>query len=318
MPEGALGAFLHNSHSISLALKNAGQNVSNQRGHNADINMRKSTTGMKISTILDHIDSGHMALPEFQRGYVWNRDQVRGLFDSLYKRHPVGGLLVWATESKDAAHRGDGKLAAGVVKLLLDGQQRMTSLYGVVRGKPPNFFDGKERTFTGLRFHLQDEIFSFYQPLKMRDDPLWIDVTDLMQQGMNGLGGFVSSIMSDDKLAPMLGDYTGRLSRLLGIMDVDLHIEEVTGAAMTIDTIVDIFNRLNSGGTKLSKGDLALAKIWGIIYLTESDSNIILRSRRLESCVIQDRAKVIVKVSVSWNCVTSFLMKHQQLSGLKI
>ena len=46
---------------------------------------------MKVSTILDHIDSGHMALPEFQRGYVWNRDQVRGLFDSLYRRHPVGG-----------------------------------------------------------------------------------------------------------------------------------------------------------------------------------------------------------------------------------
>jgi len=46
---------------------------------------------MKISTILDHIDSGHMALPEFQRGYVWNRNQVRGFFDSLYRRHPVGG-----------------------------------------------------------------------------------------------------------------------------------------------------------------------------------------------------------------------------------
>ncbi|WP_213380451.1 DUF262 domain-containing protein [Allochromatium tepidum] len=44
---------------------------------------------MKISTILDHIDNGHMALPEFQRGYVWNRDQVRGLFDSLYRRHPA-------------------------------------------------------------------------------------------------------------------------------------------------------------------------------------------------------------------------------------
>ena len=77
---------------------------------------------MKISTILDHIDSGHMALPEFQRGYVWNRDQVRGLFDSLYRRHPVGGLLVWATESMGATHRGDGVLAPGIVKLLLDGQ----------------------------------------------------------------------------------------------------------------------------------------------------------------------------------------------------
>ena len=60
---------------------------------------------MKISTILDHIDSGHMALPEFQRGYVWNRDQVRALFDSVYRGHPVGGLLVWATESVEASHR---------------------------------------------------------------------------------------------------------------------------------------------------------------------------------------------------------------------
>jgi uncharacterized protein with ParB-like and HNH nuclease domain len=90
---------------------------------------------MKVSTILDHIDSGHMALPEFQRGYVWNRDQVRGLFGSLYRRHPVGMLLVWATEAKTAIHRGDGSLPGGVVKLLLDGQQRMTTLYGVVRGK---------------------------------------------------------------------------------------------------------------------------------------------------------------------------------------
>jgi uncharacterized protein with ParB-like and HNH nuclease domain len=63
---------------------------------------------MKIATILDHIDNGHMALPEFQRGYVWNRDQVRGLFESLYRRHPVGGLLVWATESKTVNERRTG------------------------------------------------------------------------------------------------------------------------------------------------------------------------------------------------------------------
>ena len=80
---------------------------------------------MHIRTILDHIDSGHMALPEFKRGYVWNRDQVRGLFDSLYRRHPIGGLLVWATESRTAVHRGDGQLAAGVVKLLLDDGQKI-------------------------------------------------------------------------------------------------------------------------------------------------------------------------------------------------
>jgi hypothetical protein len=216
---------------------------------------------MKISTILDHVDSGHMALPEFQRGYVWNRDQVRGLFDSLYRRHPVGGLLVWATESKTAAHRGEGQLAAGIVKLLLDGQQRMTSLYGVVRGKPPKFFDGNAQAFSGLRFHLDAESFAFYQPLKMQDDPLWIDVTELMKKGNAGLGEFVARLSARPEHVSKVGDYAGRLSRLLGITDVDRHVEEVTGTDKTLDVVVDIFNRVNSGGTKLSKGDLALAKI---------------------------------------------------------
>ena len=51
---------------------------------------------MKIHTILGQIDLGSMALPEFQRGYVWNRDQVRDLMLSLYRKHPVGSLLTWA------------------------------------------------------------------------------------------------------------------------------------------------------------------------------------------------------------------------------
>jgi len=202
-----------------------------------------------------------MALPEFQRGYVWNRDQVRGLLDSLYRRHPVGGLLVWVTESRTARHRGDGQIAPGIVKLLLDGQQRMTSLYGVVRGKPPKFFDGNPQAFTGLYFNLENETFSFYQPLKMQDDPAWINFTELMQKGTAGLGEFVGRLSLETALAPKIGDYVGRLSRLLGIMDIDLHVEEVTGADKSLGVVVDIFNRVNSGGTKLSKGDLALAKI---------------------------------------------------------
>lgn len=216
---------------------------------------------MKVSTILDHIDNGHMALPEFQRGYVWNREQVRGLFDSLYRRHPVGGLLVWATESRSATHRGDGPLAAGVVKLLLDGQQRMTSLYGVARGKPPKFFDGNAQAFTGLRFHLDQQVFEFYQPIKMRGDPLWIDVSRLMMEGQTGHETLVEQLAEHPEIGIKAVNYSGRISRILGILEIDLHIEEVTGQDKTLDVVVDIFNRVNSGGTKLSKGDLALAKI---------------------------------------------------------
>ena len=94
---------------------------------------------MNLSTILDQIDLGSIALPEFQRGYVWNRDQVRRLMRSLYRGYPVGSLLTWETQTRNADARGDGPLAPGAVKLLLDGQQRITSLYGLVRGEPPAF-----------------------------------------------------------------------------------------------------------------------------------------------------------------------------------
>ena len=213
---------------------------------------------MKIGVILDQIDLGSIALPEFQRGYVWNRDQVRGLMQSLYRGHPVGSLLVWVTPTHVANVRGDQGLPAGFVKLLLDGQQRITSLYGLVRGKAPAFFEGNARAFTDLRFHLGDEVFSFYQPLKMRDDPLWIDVTELLQQGA---GVAVQRFVAEPEYRDRIGGFLNRLNRIDGIKEIDLHIEEVTGGDKTIDVVVDIFNRVNSGGTKLSKGDLALAKV---------------------------------------------------------
>ena len=216
---------------------------------------------MKISTTLDHIDSGSMALPEFQRGYVWNRDQVRGLMDSMYRRHPVGSLLVWVTGSDKAHHRGGGALSPGVVKLLLDGQQRITSLYGIIRGKPPLFFDGNAKSFTGLFFHLDKQEFAFYSPVYMKDDPMWVDVTALMQAGNDGLGAHVAKLAVLPGAAAKVGEYVGRLSAILGIRDIELHAEEVTGADKTIEVVVDIFNRVNSGGTKLSGGDLALAKV---------------------------------------------------------
>lgn len=218
---------------------------------------------MQVSTILDHIDSGHMALPTFQRGFVWNGKQVRELMDSLYRRHPVGSLLVWVTTAGAAATRGAQEPSPGTVRLLLDGQQRMTSLYGIIRGKPPAFLDGDARAFTGLHFHLQNEEFRFHQPSVMNDDPLWIDVSALMQQGDDGVGEHIARLTQAEIPQTDIGDLYGRISRLLGIRTIEFHADEVTGADKTVDVVVDIFNRVNSGGTKLSQGDLALAKIGG-------------------------------------------------------
>jgi len=213
---------------------------------------------MKVSDILTYIDNGYIALPTFQRGYVWNRDQVRALMDSLYRKHPVGSLLVWVTESEGAAHKGLMDLPPGVVKLLLDGQQRITSLYGIIRGTPPEYFDGKEEVLKGLFFHLKTEEFSYYMPIRMKDDPFWIDVTRLMREG---IGPFVQELSQLDKWTEKSSVFINRLNEIVQIRDIELHVEEVTGPDKDVDVVVDIFNRVNSGGTKLSKGDLALAKI---------------------------------------------------------
>lgn len=209
----------------------------------------------RLSTLLDEIDSGVVLLPEFQRGYVWNRDQVRGLMRSLYRAYPVGGLLVWETSSEDITVRGTAA-GSGTRQLLLDGQQRVTSLYGVIRGTPPPFFEGDKSSFTGMHFNVETESFEFYLPTKMAGDSTWVSVTELFSKGPTKyLRAFPD--VDDDTLDL----YIDRLNRITQIANRDFNSEKITGAGKTVDEVVDIFNKVNSGGTKLSKGDLALAKL---------------------------------------------------------
>ena len=210
-----------------------------------------------LESLLSQIDSGSMLLPEFQRGYVWNRDQVRGLLRSLYLGYPVGGLLVWETETKPEDIRGTEEVY-GNRTLLLDGQQRLTSLYGVIKGKAPKFFEGDANAFTGLRFNVEDQNFEFYTPAKMKGDPTWVDVTKLFAH--DGIKPFIEEF-KDPKYADKFSEYLARLADLANIVKREFHLEKIVGADKTTEVVVDIFNRVNSGGTKLSKGDLALAKI---------------------------------------------------------
>ena len=207
----------------------------------------------KLSAILDQVDAGTVLLPEFQRGYVWNRDQVRGLMRSLYKGYPVGALLMWETDVAGQAVRGAAAVK-GTRALLLDGQQRVTTLYGIIRGTPPPFFEGDLAAFQDLRFNVETEAFEFYGPVKMKDDPLWVDVTALFTGGPSAVAAGLQG-------HPTFFDFVDRLHRVRNVVEREVHVETITGPDKTLDVVVDIFNRVNSGGTKLSRGDLALARI---------------------------------------------------------
>ena len=212
---------------------------------------------MKIASILANVENDHLTLPTFQRGFVWRRDQVRRFMESLYRRHPVGSLLVWVTTGSVEV-RGSASKAPGAIQLLLDGQQRITTLYGIMQGRAPKFFDGDANTFTGLHFDLESEEFAFYQKSRMQGQPLWIDVTDLFQKGV---GPAIAQLTALPEMQPRLGEFVGRVMALHNIGEFDLHIDQVTGEDKSTDIVVDIFNNVNSGGTKLSHGDLALAEI---------------------------------------------------------
>jgi hypothetical protein len=92
----------------------------------------------------------------------------------------------------------------------------------------------------------------------MKDNPMWISVTNLMKQGA---GEFIKQIVTHADFQDNIQLYIDRINRVYSILEKDVHIEKVTGDDKTVDVVVDIFNLVNSGGTKLSKGDLALAKI---------------------------------------------------------
>ena len=207
---------------------------------------------MDVATILNLIDVGEYGLPEFQRGYVWSREQVRHFMSSLYHENPVGSLLIWTTNT-DADVRGDVESSAGNIKLIVDGQQRITTLYGIRRGKAPPFFRGNPNSFLNLYFNLdgaKGEEFEFYGPVKMKDNPRWVSVTRVLQEG--AVKVFLESGQHDELAL-------AKLNRLEAVQKKMFHIETITGK--DLDEVVDIFNMVNSGGTKLNAADLAMAKL---------------------------------------------------------
>lgn len=94
---------------------------------------------MKINELLDGIRKSDIVLPEFQREYVWSRDQAKRLIDSLHKEYPVGSLPFWKTNNPSALKNIDNlpeKL--GLLQVMLDGQQRLTTLYMLINGSIPH------------------------------------------------------------------------------------------------------------------------------------------------------------------------------------
>jgi hypothetical protein len=209
----------------------------------------------EIQLLVSDVKDGYLQLPELQRKYVWKSTQVRDFFDSLYRQYPTGQLLVWETDdlphARDLSAKGIGATYRRP-QLLLDGQQRLTSLYAVMTGEPVEVRDRGRKI--DIVFNVNSEKFEV-ATATTRPQSGWVSLTRLFTSDpvdiLDELGLSAGSQEGKDALK--------RLYRVGAIKEYKYRVTVLEG--IDYDKVTDIFVRINSGGTRLSNADLSLAQI---------------------------------------------------------
>lgn len=221
---------------------------------------------MKIQELLSDIKNQNLLLPEFQREYIWNKEQAKQLFVSLVKQYPIGSLLFWKTQNPPELKNVDqppDKL--GTVQVILDGQQRLTTLYMLAEGRVPPYYNEQEILVDprDLYYNLATGDFQYYQASRMKGNPLWIPVVRcLSDRSVNVFELAKKQEDNPDKVLELAQLYNDNLNRLKNIKEMQIPIQLIPSHA-TLEEAINIFDRVNSQGTKLTDAQLALTHITG-------------------------------------------------------
>lgn len=221
---------------------------------------------MKISTILDKIDEQQLFVPAFQREYVWKRDDAKELLDSLIKDYPTGTMLTWETNQPPEL-KGSHKyrVEQGAVRILLDGQQRITTLYMLIKGKIPPYYTEAEiiHDTRGMYVNLETRELEYYSKQKMQNDPRWQNITDVFQKTVRSrdIGDQLKERGQtvDRDREDLIDESVRAIERIL---DRDFP-EQTIPIKANIREAIDIFYKVNDGGVALTEAELALAQISG-------------------------------------------------------
>lgn len=221
---------------------------------------------MQIYMILDKIDDRQLFIPAFQREYVWKQADAKNLMASLIKEYPTGTMLTWETNNPPEL-KGDVDYHdnMGSVKLILDGQQRITTLYLIIRGEIPPYYTAKEIKHDPRKLCVNMETLSleYYKAMKMEKDPLWVSLTDIFQDR-------IRSRDVEDALIDQGQDFDrerrnrieDNFKAVENIRNRDF-LEQTIPIRASIKEAIDIFYIVNASGVNLSDAELALAQISG-------------------------------------------------------
>lgn len=219
-----------------------------------------------VRELIDDVRQLDLVLPEFQREYVWTREQAKQLMVSMFRSYPTGSLLFWKTDNPpEIKNQAVEKDRIGTTTVILDGQQRLTTLYLLTRGDIPPYYTEAdlETDPRSLYFDLDSGDFQYFQATKMRGNPTWVSVVDCFGDGVINPFEVAKQTVADDQDPFELAErYNENLNRLRNIRERSYPIQTVPPNA-SIDDAIDVFDRVNSLGTKLTDAELALAHITG-------------------------------------------------------
>jgi hypothetical protein len=206
-----------------------------------------------IETLLSWVKSGEIAIPEIQRPFVWDSSKVRDLMDSLYQGYPIGYVIAWRNPN---VRLKDGSLSEGK-KILIDGQQRVTALTAAILGE---YVVSKtyQRVKIKIAFNPITEKFEVQNPAILKDKTWFPDISE----AINGSVGILKLVRHYLELNPDVDEdlIEKAFTALVNVPKKQIGLIELAHD-LDIETVTEIFIRINSKGVVLSQADFAMSKI---------------------------------------------------------
>lgn len=220
-----------------------------------------TTTAFPLVSLVEDIDLGKIGLPEIQRPFVWPNVNVRNLFDSLYRGYPVGYLLFWETGA-DAGNKtiGTKEHQRAPSLAIVDGQQRLTSLYAVLKGKEvvrSNF--KKERI--RIAFNPLQARFDVTDASIVKDKAYIPDISELWQPGVTVFDVAMRYLEGLKQVRDLTPEEISRAQAAIGKLH---NLPQYTFTALTLsstldaEAVADVFVRINGEGKKLNQADFIM------------------------------------------------------------
>ncbi|MEJ5203018.1 MAG: DUF262 domain-containing protein, partial [Anaerolineales bacterium] len=214
-----------------------------------------------VNKLLEDVQMGSIGLPDIQRPFVWNATKVRDLFDSMYRGFPIGYLLFWEN-GLPGEHRiiGTDHKQKAPHLLIVDGQQRLTSLYAVIKGVPIIDKDYRQSRIR-IAFHPLEQRFEVCNSA-IEHDPNWIaDISALWDPNTKRFGfveSFINRLKEKQSLTENLKEeIRSAIDRVVDLTQYPLTALEIS-SNVSEEQVSEIFVRINSRGTPLNQADFIL------------------------------------------------------------